>query len=360
MKSSSLPDRRNPQSRAVRLLAGALCALTCSSFLEGATLNGRVRDANNNAFLYGAMVTVREAGREATTDRDGAFSVSDLPPGNYTVVVSYLGYDDVTRTVHVGDDAAARADIALGAELVKLGRFVVEGNREGQARALQQKRAADNVMDIVSADSAGKLPDGNAAEAVRRLPGVFAEIDQNEGRYIVVRGIDANLNNITINGISVGSTEAGGRGAGMDSVPADLISRIEVVKAVTPDMDHQAIGASVNIVTPSAFDREGAFAYGTFAGGYYSGPGSDMPYSGSATYGTTFGDGKWGLVVGGSYSYRHYISNRRSGGNPWFPAGAAGTPGASVFFPATQALFYYDVQRWRMGVNAALEFRPDA
>lgn len=237
---------------------------------------------------------------------------------------------------------------------------MVEGNREGQARALQQKRTADNILDVVSADNLGKLPDGNAAEAVRRLPGVFAEIDQNEGRYIVVRGIDANLNNITINGVSVGSTEAGGRGAGMDSVPADLISRIEVVKAVTPDMDHQAIGASVNIVTPSAFDREGTFAHGTFAGGYYSGPSGDLPYSGSATYGTTFGGGKWGVVAGGSYNYRHYISNRRSGGNPWFPAGPAGTAGAGIFFPATQALFHYDVQRWRMGLNAALEFRPDS
>ena len=119
-------------------------------------------------------------------------------------------------------------------------------------------------------------------------------------------------------------------------------------------MDHQAIGASVNIVTPSAFDREGSFAYGTLAGGYFSGPTSDMPYNASATYGTKFGDGKWGLMVGASYNFRHYISNRRSGGNPWFPAAA----GSNIYFPGVEALFHYDVQRWRMGANAALEFRP--
>jgi TonB-dependent receptor len=339
------------------LLALAIIAWF-APYVNAATVAGRVRDANTNSFVLGATVVIRELGRQVTTDPDGTFRFHDVPAGNYTVVTSYLGYADVSQPVDVSTVADRHVDIAIGAEIVQLGALVVEGNREGQARALQQKRSADNIMDVVSADSTGKLPDGNAAEAVRRLPGVFAEIDQNEGRYIVVRGIDANLNNITINGISVGSTESGGRGAGMDSVPADLISRIEVVKAVTPNMDHQAIGASVNIVTPSAFDREGTFAYGTLAGGYFSGPSSDLPYSGSATYGTTFGDGKWGVVVGASYSYRHYISNRRSGGNPWFPAGPAGTAGANIFFPATQALFHYDVQRWRMGANATLEFRP--
>lgn len=342
----------------VALLAAA-CAAMPAAF--AATLTGRVVDANTGANLLGTTVSLRELNRDATTDRAGEFAFHDLPAGAYTVVASYIGYEDVTQKVVVSDDRITRADLSVGGELVTLGKFVVEGNREGQARALQQKRTADNIIDVVSADSLGKLPDGNAAEAVRRLPGVFAEIDQNEGRYIVVRGIDANLNNITINGISVGSTESGGRGAGMDSVPADLISRIEVVKAVTPDMDHQAIGASVNIVTPSAFDRnEPYFAYGTLSSGYYNGPSNDMPYNGSATFGTTFGGGKWGLVVGASYNYRHYISNRRSGGTPWFPSGPAGTPGASVFFPANQALFHYDVLRWRMGANASLEYRPDA
>jgi TonB-dependent receptor len=267
------------------------------------------------------------------TDAEGGFALGQLPPGSYTLIASYLGYADATATVTLTGSADRAVDIAMQADVLKLGRFVVEGEREGQARALQQKRTADNILDVVSADSAGKLPDGNAAEAVRRLPGVFAEIDQNEGRYIVVRGIDAALNNITVNGVSVGSTESGTRGAAMDAVPADLISRIEVVKAVTPDMDHQAIGASVNIVTPSAFDRGETFAHGTVAGGVFNGPKTDLPLSASATYGTTFGGGKWGFLVGASHSYRHYISNRQSGGNPWLPAGPAGSAGADVFSP---------------------------
>jgi TonB-dependent receptor len=329
-------------------------------------LTGRVRDAGSRTYLSNATVALRDLNLQTATLSGGEYFFAEVPAGEHELVVSFMGYADVTRSIAASGAGITRADVDLGAEVLQLGAFVVAGEREGQARALQQKRAADNVMDIVSADSAGKLPDGNAAEAVRRLAGVFAEIDQNEGRFIVVRGIDASLNNITVNGVSVGSPDGGSRGVAMDAVPADLISRIEVVKAVTPDMDAQAIGASVNIVTPSAFDRDGAFAYGTLASGYYHGPKSEFkknkftPYSGSATAGTTFGDGKWGIVVGASYNYRHYISNRRSGGNPWYPAAPAGQPGADIFFPATQALFHYDVQRWRKGWNGALEFRPDA
>jgi TonB-dependent receptor len=343
-----------------RFLAGLGLLVLLPSLLPAAALTGRVRDASTNSYLPGATVALLAPPREVATDAEGGFALGQLPPGSYTLIASYLGYADATATVTLTGSADRAVDIAMQADVLKLGRFVVEGEREGQARALQQKRTADNILDVVSADSAGKLPDGNAAEAVRRLPGVFAEIDQNEGRYIVVRGIDAALNNITVNGVSVGSTESGTRGAAMDAVPADLISRIEVVKAVTPDMDHQAIGASVNIVTPSAFDRGETFAHGTVAGGVFNGPKTDLPLSASATYGTTFGGGKWGFLVGASHSYRHYISNRQSGGNPWLPAGPAGSAGADVFFPAVDALFHYDVQRWRQGANVALEYRPDA
>lgn len=335
-----------------RFWALGVLALTSPQFLTATTVTGRVRDANNNAFLLGATVTLRDLNREVVTDREGHFTLNDVPAGSHTLVVTYLGYNDLTQAVDVPAAGVRTLDLAMGAEVVRLGSFVVEGNREGQARALQQKRSADNVMDVVAADSAGKLPDGNAGEAVRRLPGVFAEVDQNEGRYIVVRGLDAGLNNITIDGLTAGSPEAATRGAAMDAVPADLISRIEVVKAVTPDMDHAAIGASVNIVTPSAFDRKEPFFYGTLAGGHNNGN-DHTPYNGSATYGRKFGaDERWGLVLGASYSYRNYNSHRMStNGSPW-------TARNGFFVPSTQQLFLYGVERQRSGVKGNLEFRP--
>ncbi|MBL9216089.1 MAG: TonB-dependent receptor [Opitutaceae bacterium] len=351
--------RRDEREAPVAPVAGPAPAPPAAPAASGfGGVAGRVRDAATNTYLANVAVTLVELGRQTTTQAGGEFAFGNVRAGRHTLLVSHLGYPEASRVVTVAPDGEARVEVELGSDVVKLGKYVVAGERGGQARALQQKRMADSVMDVVSADSAGKLPDGNAAEAVRRLPGVFAEIDQNEGRFIVVRGIDANLNNITMNGLPIGSPGGGNRGAQMDAVPADLISRIEVIKAVTPDMDAQAVGASINIVTPSAFDRPDPFAYGTLAGGYFSGPGRDGPRSASATFGTQFGGGKWGLVAGVSYSYRHYISNRRSGGGSWWPAAPSG-PGADIYFPDTQSLFYYDVQRWRQGMNATLEYRPD-
>ncbi len=343
--------------RASLLLIGVLPGLVLA-----ATLTGRVRDPGSSAYLLGANVTIRELDRSTLTGSDGIYTFAGLPAGSYTVVTSYMGYDDATQAVVVAEGGETRADFLLRSRVLHLDKLVVNGEREGQARALQQKRYADGIMDIVSSDSAGKLPDGNAAEAVRRLPGVYAQIDQGEGRFIVVRGIDPSLNNVMINGLAVGSPQGDSRGTSMDAVPADLIKSIEVIKAVTPDMDAQAVGATVNVVTASAFDRPDAFLRGTVSGGYFNGPRSDLgkrtPYAGSITGATQFGGGKWGLLAGGSYSYRHYISNRRSGGIDWFPAAASG-PGADLYFPAIQDLYYYDVQRWRKGFNANLEFKPN-
>ena len=336
----------------LRLLAVSVAALSLCHFSAAANLAGRVRDANTNAFLLGATVSLRELNREAATDREGGFVFYDVPAGTYTLATAYLGYSDVTQTVTLPADSARPLDIAIGAEVVKLKSFVVEGAREGQARALQQKRSANMIMDAVSADAVGKFPDGNAAEALRRVPGVSLEIDQSEGRFVVIRGIDAALNNVTLNGQNVGSpAEQGRRGLAMDSVPADLISRLEVVKAVTPDRDHNAIGGSVNIVTQSAFDRAEPFAFGSLSAGYNDFAGEWGWQAGSVTVGRVFGpQRKWGVIGGVSYSRREYAS-QTSDAIDWSQAGA-------FFRPATQESFDYEIERTRLGANVALEYRP--
>lgn len=207
-------------------------------------------------------------------------------------------------------------------------------------------------MDVVSADSVGRFPDANAAEALRRVPGVSMEIDQGEGRFVVVRGIDASLNNVTINGQVIGTpAEFGTRGVSMDSVPADLISRLEVVKAERPDMDANAIGASINIATLGAFDLPGGFLFGSLRSGYNHLSGR-APYGGSMSFGRVLGAAQqWGVVVGASYWRRHYESELFRVASAWPVIGEG-------YVPQNQAFFLYDLDRRRQGVNGALEFRP--
>lgn len=208
-------------------------------------------------------------------------------------------------------------------------------------------------MDGVSADAVGRFPDTNAAEALRRIPGVAMEIDQGEGRFVVVRGIDASLNNVTISGLIVGTpAEFGTRGVSMDAVPADLVSRLEVTKAVTPDMDANAIGARINIATLGAFDRPAGLLSGALRTGYNRLSGR-APFSGNATFSRVLGaDRRWGLTLGGSFSQRRFDSQLfRVSSGAWSNFN-------SFFVPQNQAFFLYDVDRRRQGASGAVGYRP--
>lgn len=239
--------------------------------------------------------------------------------------------------------------------------IVVTGKRLAVQRALESKRNADAIIDVVSADDIGKLPVKNAAEAIDFLPGVSLEIDQGEGRYVTIRGAASNLNNVTLNGVSIGSPEGsqeagGGRVAPLDVIGGELLKGIEVVKAVTPDMDHQALGGSVNILTFSPFDFDGRFGFASAAVGY--GEYDDRTsYRASGTYGNRLSeDGTWGFLIGASYSQRDFQS---VGVYPddWAPASVAGQT-LDTFIPEQWKSNLYDIERERLALNAALEYQP--
>jgi TonB-dependent receptor len=317
-----------------------------------ATLSGTVKDAQGGVLPGAMVVLVHEptgARTQTVTGEGGRYSITELRAGGaYRVTVTMPQFRDTEAAVSLAPGQEKQLDITL--PLATMSETLTV--RGGLALARDEKRAAVNITDVVSADAMGRFPDANAAEALRRIPGVSLEIDQGEGRFVVVRGIDASLNNVTLNGQIVGTpAEFGTRGVSMDSVPADLISRLEVTKAVTPDMDANAVGASVNIKTLGAFDRPGAFFSGTIRSGYNNMSGRS-PFSGNATFGRTFADRKIGMVLGGSYSDRHYESDllRGSDGN-WGVVNG-------FFVPQNPAFLDYDVQRRRQGLNGSVAFRP--
>lgn len=341
--------------RRFRIGAAALCGVSLMALAAAAQageLRGRVVDANTGALLEGASVDIVEAGRQAASDRSGGFSLADLPAGEYTVVARYTGYEAVTRTVVVDQDGVAQVDLRLGGELTgtELGEIVVTGARAAQARALQVKRAAPTIIEALSADDVGKLPDANAADAVQRLPGVSISIDQGEGRYVIVRGVDSNLNNVTVNGQIFPGPEGGSRRVALDTFPSDIISRVEIVKALTPDMDPNAVGGSINLVTASAFDRPDGFGYGSATVGYNEKSGNN-PYSANLSLGRVFGPAdQFGVVLGVSQSYREYESDTIEGGGY--------RPVNGVIRPDSQVFRDYSIERQRTGLVANFEWRP--
>ncbi|RAK56689.1 TonB-dependent receptor [Phenylobacterium deserti] len=250
--------------------------------------------------------------------------------------------------------------------------LVVTGQREAQRKAIEVKRDAFTVTDSVSADDIGKLPDHNTAAALRRIPGVSVMEDQGEPRFPTLRGLTSTYNRTTIDGATVASVDSAGRTVPLDIVPSVMAGRIEVVKTVTPDMDANAIGGVINVVTRSAFDARGPFLSAMGSYGKFEQHGDvrndDPAYRLSFAAGTRFGpDEQFGIVIGGSLEQRDYDIPQVESANPsireYTAAGApvdSGDPrGNAIQVPFQQRLFWYNNTKQRKGVNGKIEWRPN-
>lgn len=263
---------------------------------------GQVREASRGVSLEGAIVTVD--GRQVSTDREGIFRVTGLEPGRYTLQVDYLGYIRHQSDVVVGDTRGAQVEVTLRSTVSAKDMDMVEvrASRDAQAMALNQQRASTNYVNVVSADLLGQFPDNNIAESTQRIPGVSIERDQGEGRYVTMRGAPKEFTTVTIDGVQLANPDASSRGVELDTIPADVIAALEVTKAITPDMDGDAIAGNINIRTQSALDREDLTLRASLANGRYQlGDGANERYN--ATVGHRFGpEGNFGVLISGSLS----------------------------------------------------------
>ena len=269
-------------------------------FTFAADISGRVTDAGSGDFLPGANVVVEGTNFGASSDRSGSYTITGLAAGDYTLQVSYIGYSDYSAQVTIAGENATN-DIQLSVSYVSMEAVNVDGLAQGQVKALNQQRSAGNIKNVVSRDQMEKFPDQNVADVLQRLPGISLESDHGEGRYVQIRGAEASLNTTTINGVKVPSPEDK-RKISLDIIPSYSLGSVEVTKAITPDMDADAIGGHVNLITKNAFDYDGQFMEARVAGGnrpLYGKSGT----MGAFTYGNQFMDGRLGLIVSSSYEF---------------------------------------------------------
>ena len=181
---------------------------------------------------------------------------------------------------------------------MELQEVVVGGAFQGQRRAINSQKNNMGITNVVSADQVGKFPDSNIGDALKRISGINAQYDQGEARFGQVRGTSADLSSVTINGNRVPSAEGDTRNVQLDLIPADMIQTIEVNKVVTADMDGDAIGGSINLVTKnSPYKRTIAATAGTS----YNWVSEKAQLNLGFTYGDRFFNDKLGLIVSASY-----------------------------------------------------------
>lgn len=241
-------------------------------------------------------------------------------------------------------------------------RVYAQSTPASTARMIQQY--APNMVNVIPAATIQKLPDVNAAEAVRRIPGISLETDTGEGRFVNIRGLDADLNGTTFGGVrlpptNTASPSGAGRAVAFDSIPAGLIGAIKVTKTNTPDQDAEALGGTIEITPKQVPPGKDAFFNAEIGGGV-----DNLRDTGVKDFSVS-GGGRFGL---GDSAYKPfsfigtvaYFENRR--GVDDVEAGyadnqAAGTP--DKVFSSIEQRYYDNYHRRRHGFGGELDYQPD-
>lgn len=332
-------------SRKLFMLGAATAVLAQAAGAD--VLTGTVTDATGEAGLQGALVTIEELGRTTSADRFGTYRFANIPAGDYTLSVSYVGADTVTDSVTVSGDTDF--SIRLGGDVRYLDNILVVGSSAAQAGAINQQRASDALISVIDSDGLGNFPDTTVADSLARVAGLSIENDQGEGRYVSIRGINTDLISATINGVRTPSPEDR-RGVLLDGVPSDLLDGIEVQKSLTPDVDADTIGGVINLKTISAFDRDGQFVRAKVEGSYNE-IAEELSPKATLTYSNVFGD-KLGIAASVNFQSLAIEAHNNEVGEWEFD------DDLGAYYPNDDyEMRWYDLTRERLGLVFNVDYR---
>jgi TonB-dependent receptor len=339
----------------------SLHSLTAALLLAAAPLGaqgvvaGTVTDPNGRP-LSGVLVLVEGTNVRAASDQ-GKYRAINVPAGARTLTFRYIGYQAVTTPVVVENGKTVMLDVKLAEAVNRLAAIEVKGQVVGQASALNQQRTSPTISSVIDNELVGRLPDPNMAEALARVPGIAVVRDQGEGRFVQIRGTNADFNSMSLNGLRVSTPEQNNRQLPMDVIPSDQAAQIQIAKTLTPDMDADAIGGNVNIVTRTARANQ-PLLNATFAGGQNQLGGGALINAG-ANAGRRFGASqKFGAMFGGTY-YRNDRASQNVEGDWCSQTRNCGTGASVTSLDAPNLLEFRDypqVDRLRNGANGTLDY----
>src|SRR3984893_12052207 len=173
----------------------------CASFAHAqtgrGTIAGTAKDEANSA-LASALIELQPLGRKVASDDQGQFRISDVPPGEYTLTASYVGFAPFSTTVKVDAGQTVNVDAVLKVASVNDQVMVTAERLLGEAEAINIERMADDIVQVLPSRVILSLPNTNVADAVGRLPSVTLERDEGEGKKVILRGTEPRLSNTTV------------------------------------------------------------------------------------------------------------------------------------------------------------------
>jgi len=380
------------------ILFATLFCISAGLFAQSYTVSGTVTNKQTGEPLHSAVVELDGKGGQklkTLSGLNGAFVFKNVQAGDYEVETEYVGFKKIEVNISVPGNAA---NVQLGLEEKKeqLKEVTVTTTRANgtDASAFLADRRAPAIQNSVSARTIEISPDLSVANVTQRVSGVSLERSANgEGQYAILRGMDKRYNYTLVNGIKIPSPDNKNRYIPLDIFPADLLDRLEVTKALTPNMEGDAIGGVVNMImkdAPAKFSvkADGALGYSaslsnndfqTFDhsnalnrsprftnGDAYVAPISSFPKS-AFTYAAKSNPlaTLLGLSVGGRLFNNHlgvlvsgsYQNNYRFVNSTFFKTDAQLNSNEVLITDIQQRK--YSIQQQRTGINAKLDYKID-
>lgn len=236
----------------------SLIFYSISSFSqESKKVSGKVVDASGVG-LPGAIVQLLPINWATVTDMEGSFAFDKVSTSNFTLKVSYLGFMNFEEAIDLTNSKSSNITIKLKEDTKSLNEIIVNDKfKDGsETRAINLTKTSNRIITVISSESIAKLPTRNAAEAVKRAPGAAVQNSKGEGSFVSLRGTPTDWTSTLVNGdrLPVADEENTSRSFEFEVLPSDLVDMVVLSRTITPDIEADNIGGSINFTTKTPPD----------------------------------------------------------------------------------------------------------
>jgi TonB-dependent receptor len=316
-------------------------------------LEGFVYDSQTDEPLFGANVMLEGTSYGAATDFEGKFTLINIPAGKYNLLVRYVGYTEKSIEINIQDNRTLKEEIKLDFQVIEGEVVTITAQAEGQIQAINQQLTSNTIANVVSEARIKELPDVNAAESIGRLPGVSIERSGGEATKVAIRGLSPKYNTVTVNGVRVPSTGGDDRSVDLSLISSNMLDGIEVKKAITPDMDADALGGTVDLKLKEA--PVGFKANFSAQGGYTKLQDDYGNYSITGGASNRFFDNQLGVIA--SFNFDRYNRSADKFQGDYRQQTVVGTTDSTEIIVSQIQLREENVERRRAGASLALDFK---
>lgn len=216
-------------------------------------ISGQITDSQTNETLTGATIVIQGTTKGTIADFDGNYKLDGLSAGSYNVVFNFISYNQKILKIEITAGKIIEQNISLDPAVICMEEVVVKKvrNKSNDIALISDIKSKEGIVSGISAEQISKTQDKDAAEIVRRVPGITI----TDGRFVIVRGLSERYNSILLNGTVAPSFEADRKAFALDVIPSGMIENILIYKSPSPEYPADFAGAVIDVVTKKNADK---------------------------------------------------------------------------------------------------------